>query len=205
MEALDLIRTLNARPAVRSFADRPVPLEVLAQIIEVARWTGSARNRQPWRFIAVCDKEHLGKLGALGAYAQHLASAPCAVRPCSPLGRQRLSGHGVRSRKSKPNGHSRRDRPGARELPGNDLPGGQRDEGSNSAPSGKRMVPTPRHIPRLPGSSPDGHASDHHRPPIYLRIVIHTPLASRTPCGTAVTIGASGTVGRDQSRRLGSD
>ncbi|WP_104125890.1 nitroreductase family protein [Cryobacterium sp. Y57] len=79
MEALDLVRTLNARPAVRSFTDRPVPLEELTQIIEVARWTGSARNRQPWRFIAVCDKEHLEKLGALGAYAQHLASAPCAL------------------------------------------------------------------------------------------------------------------------------
>ena len=122
MEALDLIRTLTARPAVRSFTDRPVPLEVLTQIIEIARWTGSARNRQPWRFIAVSDKEHLEKIGALGAYAQHLASAPCAVRPCSPLGRQRLSGHGVRSRQSQPNGHSRRDRLRARELPGNDLP-----------------------------------------------------------------------------------
>ncbi len=79
MEALNLIRTLAARPTMRSFTDRPVPLEVLTQIIEVARWTGSARNRQPWRFIAVCDKEHLRKLGALGAYVQHLASAPCAL------------------------------------------------------------------------------------------------------------------------------
>ena len=79
MEALDLIRTLTARPAVRSFTNRPVPLDVLTQIIEVARWTGSARNRQPWRFVAVCDEERLEKLGALGAYAQHIASAPCAL------------------------------------------------------------------------------------------------------------------------------
>lgn len=79
MEALDLIRTLNARPSVRSFIDRPVPSEVLMQIIEVARWTGSARNRQPWRFLAVCDRERLEQLGELGAYAQHIASAPCAL------------------------------------------------------------------------------------------------------------------------------
>lgn len=79
MEALDLIRSLNARPAVRSFTDRPVPSDMLAQIIEVARWTGSARNRQPWRFTAVSDREHLEKLGWLGAYAQHIASAPCAL------------------------------------------------------------------------------------------------------------------------------
>ena len=52
---------------------------MLTQIADIARWTGSARNRQPWRFIAVRDKAHLEKLGALGTYAQHIASAPCAL------------------------------------------------------------------------------------------------------------------------------
>lgn len=79
MESLELIRTLTARPSVRSFADQPVLPEVLAQIVGVARWTGSARNRQPWRFVPVFDKELLETLGGLGAYAQHLASAPCAL------------------------------------------------------------------------------------------------------------------------------
>ena len=180
MEALDLIRTLTARPAVRSFTNRPVPSEVLTQIIEIARWTGSARNRQPWRFIAVRDKEHLEKLGTLGAYAQHIVTAPCALILLSADNGFQDTEFG---RQGQPNGHSRRDRPAARELPGNDLPGGQRDEGSNIAPNGKRMAPTPRYITRLRGSSPDGHASDHHRPTNYLRIIIHTPPVSRTPCG----------------------
>ena len=79
MEALELIRSLTARPAVRSFTDRAVPAEMLEKIADTARWTGSARNRQPWRFIAVRDKADLEKLGALGAYAQHIASAPCAL------------------------------------------------------------------------------------------------------------------------------
>lgn len=79
METLELIRSLTARPAVRSFTDRAVPAEMLEQIADTARWTGSARNRQPWRFIAVRDKAHLEKLSALGAYAQHIASAPCAL------------------------------------------------------------------------------------------------------------------------------
>jgi len=79
MEALELIRALTARPAVRSFTDRAVPAEMLEQIVDTARWTGSARNRQPWRFIAVRDKAHLEMLSALGAYAQHIASAPCAL------------------------------------------------------------------------------------------------------------------------------
>lgn len=79
MDALELIRSLTARPAVRSFTDRSVPTEMLEQIADTARWTGSARNRQPWRFLAVRDKPHLEKLSALGAYAQHIATAPCAL------------------------------------------------------------------------------------------------------------------------------
>lgn len=79
MEAAELLRSLAARPAVRSFTKQPVPPQVLEQIVDVARWTGSARNRQPWRFVAVRERESLEKLGALGAYAQHLASAPCAL------------------------------------------------------------------------------------------------------------------------------
>ena len=79
MDALELIRSLTARPAVRSFTDRSVPTEMLEQIADTARWTGSARNRQPWRFLAVRDKTRLEKLSALGAAAQHIATAPCAL------------------------------------------------------------------------------------------------------------------------------
>jgi nitroreductase len=39
------------RWSVRSFADRDVTSAELAKIFEAARWTASARNEQPWRFI----------------------------------------------------------------------------------------------------------------------------------------------------------
>ena len=79
MDSLALLRSLTAQASVRSFSDRPVAPELVEQIVEVARWTGSARNRQPWRFVAVSDRPTLEELGRCGAYAQHLASAPCAL------------------------------------------------------------------------------------------------------------------------------
>jgi nitroreductase len=39
-----LLRSLRV---VRRYADRPVPDDVLLSILEVARWTGSAKNTQP--------------------------------------------------------------------------------------------------------------------------------------------------------------
>jgi nitroreductase len=39
------------RWSARSYADREVPLSELEKIFEATRWTASARNEQPWRFI----------------------------------------------------------------------------------------------------------------------------------------------------------
>jgi nitroreductase len=64
---------------VRVFTDQPVDRATVVNLVEVARRTGSARNRQPWRFVAVDDRPTLQVLATCGAYAGHLASAPCAI------------------------------------------------------------------------------------------------------------------------------
>ncbi|MFE3228189.1 nitroreductase family protein [Nocardia sp. NPDC059228] len=65
--------------AVRHFRADPVSLPVIERIVDTARWTGSARNRQPWRFVAVTDSAVRGELSRLGGYAVHLAAAPLAL------------------------------------------------------------------------------------------------------------------------------
>jgi len=73
------VRELVGARSVRIFADRPVPRAIVAGLVEIARRTGSARNRQPWRFVAVDDPATLRVLGTCGAYAEHVATAPCAI------------------------------------------------------------------------------------------------------------------------------
>lgn len=53
MQATEFLRTLRA---VRRFSARPIPEDVLLGIIEVARWTGSAKNIQPWELVVVEDR-----------------------------------------------------------------------------------------------------------------------------------------------------
>ena len=74
-----LLEFLGSLRLVRHFADRPVSREQIDQILDVARWTGSARNRQPWRFRVVTDKAVQQRLSRLGQYAGHLAGAPVAL------------------------------------------------------------------------------------------------------------------------------
>jgi nitroreductase len=75
-EGIALLRTLRA---VRRFAPQRVPDAVLHDVLVVARWTGSAKNRQPWELLVVEDRDTLRALSGSGDFAGHLATAPLAV------------------------------------------------------------------------------------------------------------------------------
>ena len=74
--ALEPIRRVSQ---IRQYSADPVPDDVIDQLLELARWTGSAKNSQPWRFIVVRDKDRLKKLGALRPPIGWLASAPLGI------------------------------------------------------------------------------------------------------------------------------
>ncbi len=66
--------------AVRQLRPEPLSETVLHDILEVARWSGSAGNRQPWEFVVVRDRDMLSQLAAIdGANAGHLANAAVGI------------------------------------------------------------------------------------------------------------------------------
>jgi nitroreductase len=73
------VRPLRPPRATRRFLAEPVADDDLERILDAGRWAGSARNRQPWRFVVFRDAGLRGELARLGAYAQHLASAPLVI------------------------------------------------------------------------------------------------------------------------------
>jgi nitroreductase len=74
------IAFLRGLRAVRQLRPDPLPESVLHDILEVARWSGSAGNRQPWEFVVVRDREVLGQLAKIdGANAGHLATAAAGI------------------------------------------------------------------------------------------------------------------------------
>ena len=74
------IAFLRGLRAVRQLRPDPLPESVLHDILEVARWSGSAGNRQPWEFVVVRDRDLLRRLSAIdGANASHLASAAAGI------------------------------------------------------------------------------------------------------------------------------
>lgn len=74
------IEFLRGLRAVRQLRPQPLPDSVLHDILEVARWSGSAGNRQPWEFVVVRDRDMLRRLASIdGANASHLADAAIGI------------------------------------------------------------------------------------------------------------------------------
>ncbi|HEX5417543.1 MAG TPA: nitroreductase family protein [Chloroflexota bacterium] len=79
VEAADLIAFLRSLRSVRRYAPTPVPDDVIHEILEVGRWTGSAKNTQPWELLVVRNRETLRQLSTMGQFAGHLAGAAFAI------------------------------------------------------------------------------------------------------------------------------
>jgi nitroreductase len=78
-EAREVTGFLRSLRAVRRFAARAIADEVVHDILEVGRWTGSSKNTQPWHLIVVRERKTLRALARCGPFAGHLAGAQLAI------------------------------------------------------------------------------------------------------------------------------
>jgi nitroreductase len=76
MDVPEAIRTLRA---VRSFQEKPVPDDVIRDILEAGRLSASASNAQPWHFIVVENRETLKQIGQIATTGPYVAEAPVAI------------------------------------------------------------------------------------------------------------------------------
>jgi coenzyme F420-0:L-glutamate ligase/coenzyme F420-1:gamma-L-glutamate ligase len=53
----NLATLLESRRSVRKYQARPVPRELIEQVLEAARWAPSPHGRQPWRFVVLTRQE----------------------------------------------------------------------------------------------------------------------------------------------------
>ena len=61
---MDVKDAIRSRRSIRKYSDRPVPAEVMAELLESMRLAPSANNRQAWAVVVVTDRELKEKLVA---------------------------------------------------------------------------------------------------------------------------------------------
>jgi len=81
METWDALRS---RRNVRRYSDRPIPAADLDRILEAARRTPSAGNRQHWDFVVVTERERLQQLSTVWQGARHVASSAATIALVAP-------------------------------------------------------------------------------------------------------------------------
>jgi len=74
-----MLEFLKNRRSIRLYQEKEIPENEIEMILEAARWTPSASNKQPWEFIVIKDKELLQSLSKLAIYGRFFGKAPVAI------------------------------------------------------------------------------------------------------------------------------
>jgi nitroreductase len=76
---MDTYLAIASKRDKQRHGDRPIPGEVVERILDAGRVTGSAQNRQPWRFLVVEDARRRERLAEAVYEPGNIRGAPLVV------------------------------------------------------------------------------------------------------------------------------
>jgi len=80
---VDILNLLKSRRSIRIYQDKPIPQDLLLQILEAGRWAATAANLQPWHFVVVTDPETRKRIGEVARFffikSPHVEKAPVVM------------------------------------------------------------------------------------------------------------------------------
>lgn len=79
---MDFYEVIKTRRSIRSYADTPIPDDVLGRVLDAARVAPSGSNRQPWRFIVVTDPDLKQAIVPIIQNQPWVATAPAIIVAC---------------------------------------------------------------------------------------------------------------------------
>ena len=79
LSAMTIAAEIRRVRQIRQYRPDPIPDDVLTELLEVARWTGSSRNTQPWHFVVLTDPERLRQISEVRDAINWVATAPLAI------------------------------------------------------------------------------------------------------------------------------
>ncbi len=79
---MDAMEAILSRRSIRRYTDKPVPEEIIRELLEAAMSAPSANNQQPWQFVTIDDRRILDEIPRFHPYAQMLKEASWAIAVC---------------------------------------------------------------------------------------------------------------------------
>lgn len=87
---MNVYEAIRKKRAIRDYDDRPIPDEVVRRILNAGRLSQSAKNLQPWHFVAIQNGEMLAQLAEKGGFSAHLGEAALGVVILTPPPQERF-------------------------------------------------------------------------------------------------------------------
>ena len=81
---MNVTEAIRTQRAVRTYQQTPLPDDVVRTILHAGRRAQSARNEQPWHFIAIRDRQTLESLAATSPNIAHIAGSALTVALVTP-------------------------------------------------------------------------------------------------------------------------
>ncbi len=76
---MDAIEVLRKRRSIRKYLKEPVSKADIETIVDCGRLAATARNEQPWEFIAVTDAKMRKTLADITEYGKFIADSPVCI------------------------------------------------------------------------------------------------------------------------------
>lgn len=90
---MDTLECIETRRSVRKFLDKPLPFEMVGNVLNAGRCAPSAGNLQDWKFVLVTDPRMRKQLADACAGQDWMETAPVHIVVCSqPAKTERMYG-----------------------------------------------------------------------------------------------------------------
>ncbi|HWR25547.1 MAG TPA: nitroreductase family protein [Methanosarcina sp.] len=92
---MDTLEAIHTRRSIRKYKDKPVPEELVTELLRAAMSAPSAVNAQPWNFIVIDDRKLLDEIPTFSPYAAMCREAPLAILICGDTTLEKVPGYWV--------------------------------------------------------------------------------------------------------------
>lgn len=79
---METLKAILTRRSIRKYSDKNIPEEYYEILLKAAMHAPTARNKQPWHFIIISDRNILHKLSEVNTSWQMLDEAANAIVVC---------------------------------------------------------------------------------------------------------------------------
>ncbi|MEN3013960.1 MAG: nitroreductase family protein [Endomicrobiia bacterium] len=76
---MSILEVIKTRRSIRRYTNKPIPDNIIKEILDCARLAPSANNKQPWLFVVVKNKEIKNQIAEITDYGKFIKDAYCCI------------------------------------------------------------------------------------------------------------------------------